>query len=213
MRLSCFATVVGSALMLGSVGFAQLPATHSLSMDATVTSTGGATKSSSALKTDLGGQPVLGGIAAETDDYTQKRAKESGIALLVQVRNLGRAPDSAKVEWYFFAKPIEKGREYIFDSGNQNITVAPATAESIPVKSAPIKSLVVKQLHTTDGVNSLGQQILPSASVKKTGSTVGGWIVRLIIDGKPGQIRASSPSLETLAKNESALSTYPRSAK
>ena len=63
--------------------------------------------------------------------------------------------------------------------------------------------MVEKQLRLTDAVDPVTKlPVGPSTSVKKSESTLSGWIVRLMIDGKPYQIRASSPSLEALAKND-----------
>ena len=203
-------------LSLGQRGAAQLPSSHGLSMDVAVTATGGATKSSASVKTDVGGTPLGNGwVSAETDDYTQNRVKESGVSLAVQLRNFGRTPDKAKLEWYFVAKSVEaRGNGYIFESGDHDVTLAASSSTSFSLKSAPVKSVTEKQLHTTDGVDPFtGAAVAPTASVRKSGSNLSGWIVRLMVDGKPYQVRASSPSLEALAKNDSQLAAFPRTTK
>ena len=71
-------------------------------------------------------------------------------------------------------------------------------------------SQVVKESHTPSGPNSAGQTFAPTGSMTKSGATVGGWIVRLIVDGKTFQVRASSPGLETIGKSDASLSAFPR---
>src|SRR4051812_24589664 len=82
---------------------AQLPSgRHSLSMEAKVTATGGASNAKATLRVDEGGKPLGGGwVTATNKDYSQKRNKDSAIGLEVEVRNIGREPQNAKLQWYF----------------------------------------------------------------------------------------------------------------
>jgi hypothetical protein len=70
-----------------------------------------------------------------------------------------------------------------------------------------------RHLHTDSGTSATGAPIPPSASTTKTGAKVSGWMVRLIVEGKVLAVRASSPTLEDLAKNDAALASYPRKEK
>jgi hypothetical protein len=179
---------------------------HSLNMEAAVMSSGGSSIAKTGLRLDPGGKPLGGGwTTAQQRDYSQKRNKESAIGLDVQVRNVGRTADQAKLDWFFFARPVKDGDLYIFDRGSKDITVDASSTLKVPLESKALHSSTVKQLHTTNGVNALGNHIPPSASVQKRGSVVGGWIVRLIVDGDVAVVRASSPSLEARGKNDDHL--------
>src|SRR4051794_398703 len=177
---------------------------HSLGMDTNVTSTGASTDSSSGLHIGLGGKPLGNGwVTATTKDYSQKRKKADGIGIDVEIRNLSREHDSAKLEWYFFAQRIDgKGEDYLFDQGSEAVTLDPNSTTKFDLQSESLHSEVVKKLHTTNGVNKLGQHIQPSASVQKSGSKLAGWIVRLMVDGAPLIVKASSPSYETLGQGD-----------
>jgi hypothetical protein len=187
------------------MGRAELPARtgHSLSLDAAVISSGGASNAKSGLRLDPGGFPLGGGwVTAEQRDYKQARNKQSAVGLAVQVRNLSRIADHAELDWCFIARPVGKGEDRVFESGQQKIAIDANSTAKFELRSKPLKSSVVKELHTTTGVDVFGKPIPPSASVQRSGETVGGWIVRLIIDNRVAQVRASSPSLEAIGRKE-----------
>jgi hypothetical protein len=187
---------------------AELPTAtgHSLSLDAAVISSGGASNAKSGLKLDPGGVPLGGGWStAEQRDYKQARNKQSAIGLRVEVRNLSSIADHAELDWCFVARPVGKGEDRVFESGQQKIAIDASSTEKFELRSKALKSSVVKELHTTNGVNALGDPIPPSASVHRSGETVGGWIVRLIIDNRVAQVRASSPSLEAIGRREGQI--------
>jgi hypothetical protein len=199
---------------------AQRPSTaahHSLSLEANVTETGGASKASTTLNQDPGGKPLAGGsTSAEQDDYKSNRTKNSGLGLDVKVRNLAPAQDQATIEWYFFGKAVEKnnlGKEFIFDTGSKQISINPGAEEDLPVRSSDLTMKEERHLHINTGTSSTGGAIPPAASTKKSGAKVSGWMVRLIAEGKVLAVRASSTTLEDLAKNDGALVNYPRKEK
>jgi hypothetical protein len=196
-----------SALLftLPAILCAQLPSgKHSLGLDAAVMSSGGSGTAHAGYHQNIPKSPH----EATNKDFSQKHTQESGLALDVSVRNFGQQADHAKLEWYFFANPIGKGENFIFDQGSQQVTIAPGSTSKIPVESKELHSAVVKQLHTTNAVNGLGQHIPPSASVHKTGSLADGWIVRLVTDDGIAAVKASSPTLEALGKSDEQLAAF-----
>src|SRR6476469_624789 len=113
-------------LALVTAARAELPVNtgHSLSLDAAVISSGGASNAKTGLNLDPGGIPLGGGWStAETRDYKQVRNKQSAVGLRVEVRNLSRVGDQAELDWCFIAKPLGKGNDHVFESGQQKITV------------------------------------------------------------------------------------------
>jgi hypothetical protein len=178
-----------------------------------VTASGGQSDAKSGLKLDPGGRPLGGGwVTAENRDYSQHREQHSAITLAANVSNLGTVPENAKIDWYFFGQNIDPKhpKDFEFERGHEDLSLAPASRNAFVIKSTPLKSDVTKELHTTTGVNALGMAIPPSASVKRTGSKLYGWIVRLLVDGQPLVIRASSPALEALGADENRLENYPK---
>src|SRR6476660_690977 len=69
---------------------------HSLSLDAVVHTSGGGSSTSSEAKAGSSRKPNL----------TQVQEHDSGVGLEVEVRNLAQVQDRAKLEWYFYAKPV-----------------------------------------------------------------------------------------------------------
>jgi hypothetical protein len=176
----------------------------SLTMEASVTSTGGASNAKSGLHTSAGA--VTGDFT--TQDFSQKQDQNEALGLAVEVRNLGGAADSATVDWYFFARSVKKGEgQYIFDHGTKPVQLTAGGGAQIPVQSASLHNTIEKKLHLSNDPNSN-----PSASVHKSGAVVTGWIVRLVADGKPLIVKASAPSLEELGRDDEMLAAYPRKA-
>ncbi len=204
-----------AAFFAASSAFAQVPVPvpavhHSLSFDAAVTGTGGASNASTGLHENLGGKPLGGGWStSEQQDFSSNRKRNSGISLSVSVRNLAPTADQAKLEWYFIGKPVEKENEFIFDSGSKEVALQGGGTQTIPLESKELASHEEKKLHIDKGVAN-GRAIPPSASTKKTGSKVAGWMLRLVADGQVLQVRASSPVLESLGRNDAQLASFPR---
>ncbi len=142
------------------------------------------------------------------------RVKESSISLTVQARNLRPTPDKATLEWYFVAWKVglgSKGKNYIFESDSKEIELGAAGSTNFLLKSRPLQILVSKEMHSSNGVNPItGQGGGTTAMKSRGGDSVAGWIIRLMIDGKPVQIRASSAALEAVARNEAQLAAFPR---
>ncbi len=173
------------------------PPHHSLSLDAVVVSSGGASKAET------------GKLSATTlsNEVSSKRDKKSGVGLDVEVRNLAPTADSAKVEWYFLGKSIGRGDAYIYETGSQEVEVAGGGAQKIPLQSKPLAIHEEKHLHTALTVEGGS---VTTASAEKKGDKAAGWIVRLLADGVVLQVRASSPELENVAKNEAKFAAMPR---
>ncbi len=200
-------------LALGGLCAAQLPTNHSLSLSVNVTATGGAANSSGSVLANAGGVPLGGGwVSAQTIDASQTRVQGSGISLTVQVRNLGRTLDSAKLEWYFVARRVgSKGKDYMFENDSQDIKVDAAGSIDFLLKSRLLQTFVSKEMHSSNGVNpNTGQPVGTTATMSRGGDSIAGWIVRLVIDGKPVEIRASSPTLEAVARSDAQLNAFPR---
>jgi hypothetical protein len=182
---------------------AQTPAApparaHSLSLYAAPGGSGGAAKTKSDAKINPGGTPLGGGwVSAEERHFTQKRQAEDMIDLNVEVRNLARVPDNAKLEWFFYARNVKGGEPRLFDSGSQDVTIEPTGTSKVELQSKSLVSKVERKLYSTDGVNAAGFN--PStASVNRSGEKPVGWVVRISDGPNVLAVRASSQSYETL---------------
>ncbi len=183
------------------------PAHHSLSMDVKQTASGGSSSNQNNVKDQPGGQP--GGPVAEQQHLSSTHEQKTGVSLSVEVRNLAPAADQAKLEYYFFGKPMEKGDQFIFDSGSKDVSVNPAGRQTFDLQSSELEAREERNAHINKGAVK-GKAIQPKTSEKKTGAKVAGWMVRLTADGQVLQVRASSPTFETLGKNDAQLSAFPK---
>jgi hypothetical protein len=174
-------------------------------MEAKVTASGGGVESQQSAT--AGTASLVGGGTAASTELSQTRAKESRVSLLIQVRNFSAAPDKATLEWYFVANPVTRGaKNYIFDKGTQEISIGASGTEKVPIQSAALQSATTKEMTVPSG----SQSFIPDGTVTRTGATVGGWIVRLMVDGKPYQVRASTSTLEAVGKNDATLNAFPQ---
>ena len=171
---------------------------HSLSLYASPGGSGGAAKSKSDLKINPGGVPLGGGwTTAEERHYTQNRQAEDMINLNVEIRNLAKAPDQAKLEWFFYARNVKGGEPRLFDSGSQEVSIEPTGTSKVELQSKSLVSKVERKLYTTDGVDANGFN--PShGSVNRSGERPAGWLVRISDGPNVLAVRGSSQSYETM---------------
>src|SRR4051812_14651610 len=194
--------ILGICVGAGSLT-AQTPAApparaHSLSLYASPGGTGGAAKSKSDLKINPGGTPLGGGwVTAEERHYSQNRQAEDMINLNVEIRNLAKVPDQAKLEWFFYARNVKGGDPRLFDSGSQDVNIEPTGTSKVELQSRSLVSRVERKLYTTDGIDAAGFNP-SSASVNRSGERPAGWLVRISDGTKVLAVRGSSQSYETL---------------
>ncbi len=175
------------------------PKKHSLSLDVRPLSSGGATKSSSAFNSEKG--TTTSGTAMRTDTTGSERTRKSHVELEITIRNVSAQPDTTKLEWYFFAKPVDNSREFLNDSGSREIQVNAAGEEKVTVESKETSMTSKRETKAKFGTTSLG-----SITESKSGTKASGWIVRLISDDKVLAVRASAPALETMGRNPANIS-------
>ena len=202
-------TVAAVLIGAGSLSAQTADRRLSLSMEVRPVSSGGATRSKNSLHMHEG-QKLPGYVQTRKNDFSSTRKRGSGVGLDVEVRNFSQLSAEAVVEWYFVGKPVTGQDLFVFDQGSKALTIASGSREIIGAESSELTSTVKKHLTLRSGYAGGFQNNLPSASVKKSGSKVAGWIVRLIAGSQVLQVRASSPSLETTGRNESQLRLLPR---
>lgn len=185
--LSCISVVV-----LGLSARAQLPAAsaaaspaaapvqHSLSMDVKAVGSGGT------------------GKATHVGSMQDTTLQGHRTVLAVEVRNFSQHPDQAHVEWYFFGAGLGSSKVSLFDSGGSDVTLQAGGVEKLSAASKELTT-VVKRSITTGPVTN-GVQITTIAR-EEGGSTVKGWLVRLLADGKVIQMIGSSSKYEELGKH------------
>jgi hypothetical protein len=118
------------------------------------------------------------------------------------------------VEWFFFGKDVTGGEPFLFDEGVQELTVRPAGMERFEIASDKLTQRVEQQYAQRQrSVNIYtGEQYAAASATSRSvsGSKLFGWIVRLSSGDKILQMKASTPSLEMLAKKPGALPTAAR---
>lgn len=107
----------------------------------------------------------------------------SAMNLIINVRNMGREPQTLQLNWYFIGKPLEpKLSDFIADKGSTNLTIAAAGALTHEVTSKPLK---------------LNKQTGHDVKVRE-GAEVAGYLVTLKSADTIVAIDASSPSLRKI---------------
>jgi hypothetical protein len=181
---------------------------QSLGLTVTPLASGGATRSGAGYTAD-GHSP---NYSRPTENYTQERTRKSQTRLGVNITNLGRAEATAKVEWIFFGGDVKGGGQFILNREDRMVTVAPAKTERFEIESSEASSRTERRLSVS--TVDTGSQILrdSSAAQSRDGITLKGWLVRLIANEKVYAARASAPSYEALARNDTALLSFPTEA-
>ena len=101
------------------------------------------------------------------------------------MRNLGTSPTQARLEWYFIAHK-EGGRPgpavYIWDSGKQDISVAPGAEDKETLESTALAQTLT-QTSTGSATGFINGQLVTttgSGGSNRSGAKPAGWIVRLM---------------------------------
>jgi hypothetical protein len=192
LALSLVATAF--VALVSTSAWSQEPKRHSLSLEVRPTGSGGATKSATSF--DSANGTTTSGTAMRTETTGSTRTRKSSVELEITVRNLSSQADTTKVEWYFFAKPVGKSEEFLHDSGSRELQVKPAGEEKVAVESKETSMTVSRESKAKFGTASPG-----STKESKSGTKASGWIVRLVSDNAVLAVRASTPALETMARN------------
>lgn len=194
LLLLCINIVLSASLLT-----AQAPRHHSLSLDCTPVASGGATKTDSAVKSTQRTYSDSNNRYQE-NAHSTTRMSQSGTDLQIAVRNLGQTPETAQVEWFFLAKAVGAANPHIHDRGEQELQIGPGREEKLLAECKEITLTVSKKL-TTYGAS--GAQ--PTSSQKEKGDKQAGWIVRVLADGELVAMKASSPTLEAVGRDEEKL--------
>jgi hypothetical protein len=182
---------IAAAWCLPRSGIAQ-GSGHSLSLQAVVRSSGGGGGTAGDVK--------VGSGTGSAKSFTQTQERDRAVGLEVEVRNLARVADKAKLEWYFYAKPITGASEVsVFDQGSSDLTIEAGSSSKLTVTSKELHSSVERK----SGPSGKGKTVkAPKNTVEKTGDKLAGWLVRVVADGKPIAIKASSPTFERLGAGD-----------
>lgn len=183
--------LAGNRLALGQTS-------SSLSLDVTPVSAGAAVQNTVTTRT---------GPATVTSARSNVHVTTAKEALQINLRNLGALPSNAQVEWYFVAAPVhplpEKPadeQEFIFDRGNQAVTVAGGAAQTIHAESQEVTS-------TKKASASRSSRTSTSTTKKpaETGSALRGWLVRVTVDGKTAAAKGSTDTYQEIAEDDTSL--------
>jgi hypothetical protein len=173
---------------------AQLPGVKSsLSFEVRTLASGGVSNSN-----PMATPPTFTGIRDLRVSRTRTMKSQTTIEL--KVRNLGAQPASGIFEYYFVAQTGDKPAPYFWDKGTRSMTLEPGKEQTQIFQSAELAHSTVQSVVSTPVPGSSSQAII-YARTDKVGSRPLGWVVRLVVDGKVAQIRASSSECERLAKD------------
>ena len=75
-------------------------------------------------------------------DTTKQNVRKMAIA--ITAGTLMHSPLSAEVDWFFIAKDLATKKNYIFDGGTQQITIAAGGTQDLAEESKDLKSTVTQ---------------------------------------------------------------------
>ena len=120
---------------------------------------------------------------------TKTRIRNSRNTLEILVRNLGRAEETAHLEWYFLAKDVGSGNTYVWHQDWHDFTLLPSAQSKELAESENLVTTAVRTLSYHSTGSTYSQEVV-------TGGRSVGWIVRMLVGDKLVKVRASNPALE-----------------
>jgi len=195
-------------LLFGATVWAQVPlppvvphspnakGNNGLTFEAKLVSSGGATK------TEKGG---IANSSGQTFESMQTHESKSRVEVIV--RNLSTVPAQPRVDWFFVAREIPSRREYVWDQGQKDVSLAPGSEEKEMLESKPLAQTTRRKTEFSRPQNFPGsQQIQPQSSTEQSGGRPSGWIVRMWDGEQLLRVQASSSDLETVGRDPALLS-------
>ncbi len=167
-----------------ATGLPAASAARGLSFEARQTSSGGSPAASTSERTFEG-------------SLSKIRVNKSQTTLEIQVRNLSREADTAHFEWFFLAKGVAVERTYVWDKGERDVPVPPASQKKETVESEELASTITR---TTTG-STTSSSSSSHTSEKKTGARPYGWIVRMSVGGKLVKVQSSNGEIDKIARD------------
>ena len=120
---------------------------------------------------------------------TKTRIRNSRNTLEIQVRNLGRAEETAHLEWYFLAKDVGSGNVYVWHQDWHDFTLLPGAQSKELAESENLVMTAVRTISYQSSGPTYSKEFV-------TGGRSVGWIVRMLVGDKLVKVRASNPALE-----------------
>ena len=137
------------------------------------------------------------GNAATLDSWVSAygsfdKTKATTRALGITVRNMSAsAPGDFEIEWFFFGKPANGGKRFLYDKGAQRLAVKPSAFEKFAVAS---KELTSERYHSAG-----------TGYTYHSGDKADGWIVRVKSGGEVIRVKGSSVQFEQLEHDKAGF--------
>ena len=120
------------------------------------------------------------------------KTKATTRALGITVRNMSAtATGEFEVEWFFFGKPANGSKRFLYDKGAQRIAVKPSAFEKFAVGSKELTSSRYRSAY--------------SGYTYHSGDKPDGWIVRVKVGGEVIRVKGSNPQLEQLEQDKAGF--------
>ena len=137
------------------------------------------------------------GNAATLDSWASAygsfdKTKATTRALGITVRNMSATlPGEFEIEWFFFGKPANGSKRFLYDKGAQLLAVKPSAFEKFAVAS---KELTSERYHSAG-----------TGYTYHSGDKADGWIVRVKSGGEVIRVKGSNPQMEQLEHDKAAF--------
>ncbi|HWB61843.1 MAG TPA: hypothetical protein VG733_20340 [Chthoniobacteraceae bacterium] len=189
----------------GQAMMAQLPVAGapSILLDVQNKAAGGAGTASTS--GGVGYAPTTNNTSAQVSSAGSSATMKHSTRLEIKVSSINRTPADIQVEWYFFAKDVKNYhtvKEYVIDSGNKAMTLKPSDSETFEEVSKEVETKRVSSFTTTtSNPGSTTAQTSYSSYDAQGGTTISGWVVRVLYNGQVIAARGSEFKYEDAAKS------------
>jgi hypothetical protein len=140
------------------------------------------------------------------EDYWSTRDRESRVGIDIDVHNFSRVPATVRVQSLFFAKGVSGGSPVLLNSTVQDLTIPAGDHQGLNASSATVTNSTDRTFSKGTNPDPNGYSPLVWSAANVTGGAkVYGWIVQVLAGDKSVAMRASTPTLEQIARNPDAL--------
>ena len=191
-------------LIAGSFpAFAQNPGQHSISISAETMQSGGLDQNADGTRANTVDVPTGDHLATHLHT-SQTDSSSDSESIQITVHNFSPMADSAEVDWYFVAAPLNGGQRYIADKGSKTVSLAGNGITTIPVTSNPINSQSTS--HSKNKIGRHGNMHRGTAgATQDSGDKLQGWMVRLVAGGRVLGSAGSTDDLADTARDDEKL--------
>jgi hypothetical protein len=136
---------------------------------------------------------------AKPEPIVRRSSKFVHEILSINVRNMATNAEQVVVEWYFFAQAAKgKDKPHLAGVGAQRLALELGNGTNLLVSSPKLEQVEDVMVLTMPAFSANGRDYPARKEINKsvTGLKNAGYVVRVLLDGKPIAVQASAPQLK-----------------